>query len=494
MVINMAKESLINLINQDLAKALELKELILIDLNNTKSLTKTAKNFGYTDCRRITKFLKKLNVDISNYERTIITEEQEKEIINFYLANNSIKDIAVKFHIGEQRTKTILKKNNIKLRTAKESHSIVAKKTKIKLKDNLTLTQVEEYYKNHSLLETAIFMGYKSGSSIKKFLIENGIQVRTEEENRELTQKRIEKTCLQKYGTKSALGNKKIRTKAEQTNLERYGTKNVFASEIIKEKIKQNTKAKYKVEYNSQREDVKEKIKQTNLERYGVEYPTQNKEILLEYQQVQLQKYATEEELNDPNISCLFQTEFFKKKSEHTCLERYGVINGGGSEEALEKIKKTTKEKYGVDYYTQTNEYLEKAYITKKENHTFGSSSPEELYYNKLVEIYNGNDIIRQYREERYPFACDFYIKSIDTFIELNLTWTHGYHKFDENNFKDIEKLNKWKEKAKTSTYYQNAIKIWTQRDIKKFECAEKNKLNYLAFYTFEDAINFLRR
>ena len=27
---------------------------------------------------------------------------------------------------------------------------------------------------------------------------------------------------------------------------------------------------------------------------------------------------------------------------------------------------------------------------------------------------------------DRYPFACDFYISSLDLFIECNYHWTHG--------------------------------------------------------------------
>ena len=35
-------------------------------------------------------------------------------------------------------------------------------------------------------------------------------------------------------------------------------------------------------------------------------------------------------------------------------------------------------------------------------------------------------DVITQYKDDRYPFACDFYIPSLDLFIECNYHWTHG--------------------------------------------------------------------
>ena len=45
----------------------------------------------------------------------------------------------------------------------------------------------------------------------------------------------------------------------------------------------------------------------------------------------------------------------------------------------------------------------------------------------KMLKIIKGNeDIIRQYKSDLYPFACDFYIPSLDLYIECNYHWTHG--------------------------------------------------------------------
>ena len=136
------------------------------------------------------------------------------------------------------------------------------------------------------------------------------------------------------------------------------------------------------------------------------------------------------------------------------------------------------------------NQMLAKQYETKKKNNSFNTSTPEEKFYNYLVEKFSKNDIIRQYStDKRYPFNCDFYIKSLDLFIELNFTWTHGGHRFDANNLDDIKKLEDWQEKALTSDYYKNAIETWVVRDQKKYKTAKENKLNYLVFYN-ESEIN----
>lgn len=125
----------------------------------------------------------------------------------------------------------------------------------------------------------------------------------------------------------------------------------------------------------------------------------------------------------------------------------------------------------------------EKIYNIKKVNNSFNTSSNEEVYYKKLLKTYEENDIIRQYKDKRYPFNCDFYIKSEDKFIELNIHWTHGGHPFDETNEDDIKKLNEWKEKAKTSKFYKNAIHTWTIRDVEKFTYIKNNNLNMEVIY-----------
>ncbi len=103
-------------------------------------------------------------------------------------------------------------------------------------------------------------------------------------------------------------------------------------------------------------------------------------------------------------------------------------------EDHLERIKQTCIKKYGVENYTQTTEYkklmselqptiLEKINNTKRANGTFNTSKPEDAIYKILLDNFGEEDVIRQYRDEcRYPFNCDFYIRSLDLFIELNLS------------------------------------------------------------------------
>lgn len=179
------------------------------------------------------------------------------------------------------------------------------------------------------------------------------------------------------------------------------------------------------------------------------------------------------------------ETESFKTKIK-AANETYRATLTIEQKELL-KNKKSASNK--ATWLSNKEEILEKAYNTKSKNKSWNTSTPEDKYYGYLCSKYGAADIVRQYKDDRYPFACDFYIKSEDLFIELNLNWTHGGHKFDANSQEDLKKLADWQEKALTSDYYKNAIETWVVRDQKKYEIAKLNNLNYLVFYN-ESEIN----
>lgn len=133
-----------------------------------------------------------------------------------------------------------------------------------------------------------------------------------------------------------------------------------------------------------------------------------------------------------------------------------------------------------------------KAFQTKKKNHTFNTSKPAEESYKLLLDKFNEEDIIREYSESRYPFRCDFYVKSLDLFIECNYHYTHGPHKFNPSNKEDLILLENIRSKQ---GYLKNGNKnsyfvyeeVWTVKDINKYEYALKNNLNYIAVYSFDE-------
>ena len=128
-------------------------------------------------------------------------------------------------------------------------------------------------------------------------------------------------------------------------------------------------------------------------------------------------------------------------------------------------------------------------------NKTINSSKIEEEIYKLLREKYS--KVKRQYRSEEYPFACDFYIPEIDTYIEYQGTWFHGKEPYiGTEEQKSIIEL--WKAKSvelnfqgKEKRQYKRAIKIWTIEDPLKREIAKKNNLNWIEFFNMNQFLDW---
>lgn len=126
----------------------------------------------------------------------------------------------------------------------------------------------------------------------------------------------------------------------------------------------------------------------------------------------------------------------------------------------------------------------EKILKTKEENNSFNTSESSEGVFEKfLIDI--GLKYKKQYKEERYPFYCDFYIPEYDLFIELNHFVTHGKHPFNSSNQEDLDELERLNKRFKEtkSNLYKAMIECWTIRDVNKMQIAIKNNLNYKVSY-----------
>lgn len=169
--------------------------------------------------------------------------------------------------------------------------------------------------------------------------------------------------------------------------------------------------------------------------------------------------------------------------------------------EVLEKCKKTLVQRYNVEnpylipeikQKSHSQDALQKHYNTLKRNKTFKVSEQENIVYKELCNFYGETNVKRNHKTKKYPFRCDFYITSLDLYIECNFHWTHGHMKYDGRKTKCKQQLALWTEKAKTSKYYQNALNVWVFRDIRKYKCARKNNLNYIILWKLQDLYDFL--
>lgn len=154
------------------------------------------------------------------------------------------------------------------------------------------------------------------------------------------------------------------------------------------------------------------------------------------------------------------------------------------SDDVQEKTKLTCLRKYGVTSAMMLSETIDKVGESKRINKTWSTSQPEENMYVLLCNKFGKDDVVRQYKCDRYPFHCDFYIKSLDLFIELNATWLHSDHWFDSRDVDDIAMLHIFKQKLESGKrFYEVAIDVWTVRDVKKRQVAIDNHLNYVVFW-----------
>lgn len=327
------------------------------------------------------------------------------------------------------------------------------------------------------------------------------------------TKIKFKQTCLEKYGVDAPMKSSKIKEKSKQVCLEKYGVENISQFFETKEKYKQTCLEKYgvdnpfkleKTKINSHSKEAKEKQRKTCLEKYGVENSFQSKEVRQKYKENYKRKYGVE----NP-----FQNEMIKEKIKQTCLEKYGVDKASKSDVIKEKCKQTCLKKYGVEFTFQNKEIqnkgkqtcLEKygvdraiknpiisnkAINTRIKNHTWSSSKTEEELYLYIKEKFPS--VKRQYKEERYPYFCDFYIPELDLFLELNGTWTHGNHPYDMNSKEDNSILNIWKEKSKEHPMYLTAIKTWVVSDVNKRNKAKENHLNFKEVWNLNEGKEFI--
>lgn len=257
-----------------------------------------------------------------------------------------------------------------------------------------------------------------------------------------------------------------------------------------------------KMRQNAQKQAEIEKRKQTCLEKYGFIYAAQNDDVKQKIYNTMIQRYG----------GYTLQSDILKNKVKQTNLKKYGVINVFAANVVKEKIKNTNIQRYNVWHYNQSEigrrrlselsklnnekryntnlsrygtKYLLNNHIIANKrlktlhlNKNFKYSREENLFYELLVNLYGENNIIRQYKSTLYPFNCDFYIKTIDLYIEYNGHYTHMDHPFNKDNINDQNILNMLISKG-----YNNVVKVWSELDVKKLNILKNNNLRFLFLY-----------
>lgn len=131
------------------------------------------------------------------------------------------------------------------------------------------------------------------------------------------------------------------------------------------------------------------------------------------------------------------------------------------------KTRATLQKRYGVDNVMQIAAVQQRNQQAKIERGTYQRSKLEDELYRLLVKQFGKADVKRQHiDEDRYPFACDFYVVSRDLFIELNAHWSHGNRWMNPDEVDD----KRW---GKSGRQYDNLKRAW----------ATTYQLNYVVFW-----------
>lgn len=343
-------------------------------------------------------------------------------------------------------------------------------------------------------------------------MIKNGKKPMTEES---LEKRKI--TCLERYGSESYIASTQAKDrfkdsdvgpwsecaklKREKTSLEKYGSKTWSSSDVGKKfalDLSSNPDFRNKISKGVRSSGSREKYKKTSMENCGAEHWTKSKDGNQKLRNI----CNTKEERLKRSERML--SDEVKSKIQETCLKKYGVpyywqsVEGRlrlkellNSDEVISKTRLTNLKLYGSEFWSSSDigrrtlssdSIIQKSINTKKENGTIHGSGKEKLVYDLLSNKFGEDDVICQYKDLNiYPFLCDFYIKSLDLFIELNIYWTHGGHFFDKSNKDDVSKLLYWS--SRKTDAFDKAVYTWSISDLNKRDTAIKNNINYLVFW-----------
>ena len=197
---------------------------------------------------------------------------------------------------------------------------------------------------------------------------------------------------------------------------------------------------------------------------------------------------ASKERWNNPDYKERVSVSINKAYEDTNLREKLSkrIKEGQQKNNAYDKISKASKEHWkDKNFRDKCSKGIKQADESKDllKNNTFNTSKPEQLTKELLQQKFD--KVLTQYKDERYPYLCDFYIPQLDLFIECNYHWTHGKEPYNEKN---VEHQTRLKElQIKNTKYYKNAIHTWTELDPKKLEHLKKNRLDYKIFYSFED-------
>jgi hypothetical protein len=217
---------------------------------------------------------------------------------------------------------------------------------------------------------------------------------------------------------------------------------------------RQTSLERYGVESIAKLPEVLEKRRVTYTANWGTDHPMKSKKGQQQHSNAMLSRSEDEREIQRIKTRRTFLSHYgvehpmldsnstYKQKRDKTCLKRYGTTVPSKNANVKAKTQATNVERYGVPFPMMNNdvkarmiESLKKNNLqeiaikrieTMKRNGSFRKSRPEDKMYELLIKQFDSNDVERNKRPEGTAWPIDFYIKSIDTWIQVDGIYWHG--------------------------------------------------------------------
>ena len=134
---------------------------------------------------------------------------------------------------------------------------------------------------------------------------------------------RVERTNLERYGSKNVMQSDEIRKRLKDTMLERYGADNISKLRECREKAENTAYEKYGTRFYAQTNDYREKTKAADLRKYGVEWHIASNEVKSKIVKTNMEKYGVENVFASKAIK---QNILMKARKRHyeKFVKRYG--------------------------------------------------------------------------------------------------------------------------------------------------------------------------
>jgi hypothetical protein len=170
--------------------------------------------------------------------------------------------------------------------------------------------------------------------------------------------------------------------------------------------------------------ELKKKTQDTCLEKYGVDHPWKDPEVREKGVETCRELYGSGGVLGSPIL---------RKEYEATMLEKYGVVHPLFSTEIKHKIQETCLKKYGVKSVFASklvrdkidfNENNKKRIITLLKENRLWTSKPEQSLGVWLQQEFGNENIIQQVWI--FKQSVDFLIKSLNLYVQLDGAYWHG--------------------------------------------------------------------